>query len=159
VVNRIKGPPAAQALEPTETVGGGTFTSHALEARPDDIRPEHYRPGTRRIPPPVRYASHRSPPPSRTAPRPAPTRTTRTYIVQPNDSLARIARRVYGCGDRKYYTLIYEANKDKLPDIETVRAGQVLTIPSPPGAAAVLSGRFGTGRARRSVALRPDGTR
>ena len=156
VLNQVKGPPVASALQPTETAGGGTFTSRALEPRADDVRPEDHPRRSRRTAPPVRYASRRPPPVPRATPGQA---AARTYTVQPNDSLARIARRVYGSGDPKYYKLIYEANRDKMPNIATIRTGQVLKIPAPPDGAPVLSARFGAGRSRGSVAVRGGGTR
>ncbi len=48
-------------------------------------------------------------------------------IVQPGNSLWRIARRIYGKGAR--YTLIYEANNSQIRDADLIYPGQVFTIP------------------------------
>jgi nucleoid-associated protein YgaU len=49
------------------------------------------------------------------------------FIVQPGNSLWRIARRSYGEGLR--YTEIYEANKDMIRDPDLIYPGQVFVIP------------------------------
>ena len=48
-------------------------------------------------------------------------------IVQPGNSLWRIARRVYGDGLR--YTIIYEANKNQIRDPDLIYPGQVFALP------------------------------
>jgi len=50
-----------------------------------------------------------------------------TYTVQPGDTLAEIAKKVYG--DASAWRKIYEANKNILPGPGSVRPGQVLVIP------------------------------
>ena len=47
-----------------------------------------------------------------------------SFVVQPGNSLWRIARRSYGEGLR--YTVIYEANKDQIRDPDRIYPGQVL---------------------------------
>lgn len=54
--------------------------------------------------------------------------SSKTYTVQKGDSLWRIAQRLYGDGRR--YTLIFEANRDKIKDPNAIYVGQVLTVPS-----------------------------
>ena len=49
-------------------------------------------------------------------------------VVQPRQSLWRIARHVYGHGTR--YTLIYEANRDQIRDPDHIYPGQVFTLPA-----------------------------
>ncbi len=49
-------------------------------------------------------------------------------VVQPRQSLWRIARHVYGRGTR--YTLIYEANRDQISDPDRIYPGQVFTLPA-----------------------------
>lgn len=49
-------------------------------------------------------------------------------IVQPGNSLWRIARRLYGQGLQ--YTVIYEANRDQIRDPDLIYPGQVFTTPS-----------------------------
>ncbi len=70
--------------------------------------------------------------PTRRADPPAPRR--RVYTVQPNDSLIRIARKVYGADKAMEYKRIYRANRGELQDEGTVRIGQELVIPPLPGA-------------------------
>jgi nucleoid-associated protein YgaU len=50
-----------------------------------------------------------------------------TFIVQPGNSLWRIARRSYGEGLR--YTVIYEANKDQIRNPDMIYPGQVFVLP------------------------------
>ena len=50
-----------------------------------------------------------------------------TVIVQPGNSLWRIARRTYGQGLQ--YTVIYEANKDRIGDPNLIYPGQIFTVP------------------------------
>lgn len=52
-----------------------------------------------------------------------------TYVlVQPGNSLWRIARRVYGSGFS--YSQIFEANKDRIGDPDMIFPGQVFEVPS-----------------------------
>ena len=52
-----------------------------------------------------------------------------TYVlVQPGNSLWRIARRVYGSGFS--YTQIFEANKGRIVDPNMIYPGQVFEIPN-----------------------------
>ncbi len=48
-------------------------------------------------------------------------------VVQPGNSLWRIARRTYGRGLQ--YTVIYEANKDQIRDPDLIYPGQIFTLP------------------------------
>ena len=51
-----------------------------------------------------------------------------TYLVQPGDTLNKIAKAIYG--DARLWTLIYEANRDKITDPGMVRVGLELIIPN-----------------------------
>ena len=51
-----------------------------------------------------------------------------TYVVQPGDSLSKIAEQFYGKASA--YNKIFEANKDKMSDADHVRAGMTLNIPA-----------------------------
>lgn len=51
-----------------------------------------------------------------------------TYKVVKGDSLWKIAKKFYGNGSK--YTVIYNANKDKIKHPNLIYPGQVLTIPS-----------------------------
>jgi nucleoid-associated protein YgaU len=53
--------------------------------------------------------------------------TEDTVIVQPGNSLWRIARRTYGQGLQ--FTVIYEANKDRIGDPNLIYPGQIFTLP------------------------------
>lgn len=48
-------------------------------------------------------------------------------IVQPGNSLWRIARRAYGSGIQ--YTIIYEANADQIRDPDLIYPGQIFEVP------------------------------
>jgi nucleoid-associated protein YgaU len=48
-------------------------------------------------------------------------------VVQPGNSLWRLARRTYGEGLR--FSVIYEANKDRVRDPDLIYPGQVLSLP------------------------------
>ena len=54
---------------------------------------------------------------------------TGRVVVQPGNSLWRIARRVYGTGMK--YTVIYEANADQIRDPDLIYPGQVFSVPTP----------------------------
>ncbi len=49
-------------------------------------------------------------------------------IVQPGNSLWRIARRIYGEGVR--YSVIYTANRDRIGDPDLIFPGQIFTVPA-----------------------------
>lgn len=49
------------------------------------------------------------------------------YIVQPGDSLWKIAKTLYGKG--RLYSKIYEANKDVISNPKNLRVGQKIVIP------------------------------
>jgi len=51
----------------------------------------------------------------------------RTYVVQPGDTLFRIAERHYG--DNSKWTMVRDANKSRISSDGRVRVGQILLIP------------------------------
>jgi nucleoid-associated protein YgaU len=53
---------------------------------------------------------------------------SRTYTVQPGDSLSKIAKEMYG--DMMQYPAIFEANKPMLASEDLIYPGQVLRIPN-----------------------------
>jgi LysM domain len=53
--------------------------------------------------------------------------STRTYKVQPGDSLSKIAKEFYGNANE--YNRIFEANRNQLKDPDKVQVGQELVIP------------------------------
>lgn len=60
-------------------------------------------------------------------PPPAPAPAAQTYVVQPGDTLSRIAAKVYG--DAAKWKPIFEANRNVLPSPQSIRVGQPLVIP------------------------------
>ena len=68
-------------------------------------------------------------PPVREVPIPAQP-GQRTYKVCAGDTLIGIARKVYGRGGGASYTLIYNANRDKISNPRSLAVGQVLIIPN-----------------------------
>lgn len=58
----------------------------------------------------------------------------RTYKVQPNDTLYKVARQVYGPGNEKHYRLILEANRSLIRNEDLLLAGTELVIPPAPSA-------------------------
>jgi nucleoid-associated protein YgaU len=57
----------------------------------------------------------------------APGDQPRTYTVQAGDNLTKIARQVYGDGNK--WKAIYEANRDKIKNPDLIHPGEVLTLP------------------------------
>lgn len=53
--------------------------------------------------------------------------TTRTYKVQPGDTLSKIAKEFYG--NPNEYNRIFEANRGKLQSPDKIQVGQELVIP------------------------------
>jgi nucleoid-associated protein YgaU len=51
-----------------------------------------------------------------------------TYSVRSGDTLSKISKQFYGDANR--YMKIFEANRDKLSDPDTIKPGQVLKIPA-----------------------------
>jgi nucleoid-associated protein YgaU len=50
-----------------------------------------------------------------------------SYTVQAGDTLSKLAKEFYG--DDSQYKRIFEANRDKLKDADSIRVGQELIIP------------------------------
>lgn len=62
---------------------------------------------------------------------PAAKSAAQTYTVRKGENLHTIADKMYG--SQSYWTLIRDANKDKLTDVDEVRAGTKLVLPPKPG--------------------------
>lgn len=58
---------------------------------------------------------------------PVPSATAQTYTVQKDDTLQKIAKKVYGSYSK--WTKIYDANRDVIKDPNFLKPGKVLTIP------------------------------
>jgi|GEM_PF-1257680 len=56
-----------------------------------------------------------------------PDGTEATYVVQPGDTLSKIAKQIYG--DFRLWPLIFEANRDQIADPGLIRVGMELQIP------------------------------
>ncbi|HEX5414660.1 MAG TPA: cellulase family glycosylhydrolase [Chloroflexota bacterium] len=79
------------------------------------------------VPPPTGKAGSLTLPATATpSPTPLPA-STRTYVVQPGDTLASIAARFYGNPDA--WPRLVKANADQISDPDLVRPGQALRIP------------------------------
>ena len=59
----------------------------------------------------------------------SPPRMARTYEVQPGDCLTGIARRVMGDDSRRAVQRLFEINRDRIHDPDSVPVGLVLRIP------------------------------
>ena len=53
-----------------------------------------------------------------------------SVVVQPGNSLWRIARQLYGEGFQ--YTVIYQANRDQIRDPDLIYPGQIFEVPGEP---------------------------
>ena len=51
----------------------------------------------------------------------------KTYVVKPGDSLSKIASKIYG--DSRMAKKIFEANKDRMKNIDSLKVGQELVLP------------------------------
>ncbi len=59
---------------------------------------------------------------------PSPKNQNKTYVVKKGDCLWNIAKMFYGDGSK--YTIIYNANKDKIKNPNLIYPGQILVIPA-----------------------------
>lgn len=109
--------------------GGSGFTVDKLDEKSDkfaldspgeDIFPQVDRP---------REPRDRAVAPTSARRQPRRAAVSRTYTVKPNDSLTKIATKMYGRGNSKHYKRIFEANRNILSSVRTIRIGQVLVIP------------------------------
>jgi nucleoid-associated protein YgaU len=57
----------------------------------------------------------------------SPRTTSNTYVVKSGDSLSKIASKVYG--DSRMAKKIFDANKDRMKNIDSLKVGQELIIP------------------------------
>ena len=102
----------AWKLVPDNTVDPGLYTLRA-----DELNPEG------------KVIARLSFPFSRAEPDPGLTDEP-FVIVQPGNSLWRLARRTYGKG--LSYTVIYAANKDRIKNPDMIFPGQVFSVPKNP---------------------------
>ncbi len=72
-------------------------------------------------------AAPTAPSPVPPAAAPGPASAGKSYQVQPGDTLTKIAARLYQ--NPRKWTVIFEANRDKLTGPEKLAAGQILRIP------------------------------
>ena len=57
----------------------------------------------------------------------APADQPRTYTVKAGDNLTKIARQVYGDGNK--WKAIFDANRDKINNPDLIHPGEILTLP------------------------------
>ncbi|ROQ01374.1 nucleoid-associated protein YgaU [Stella humosa] len=93
---------------------------------PADIAPGNYELRVDRVAPDGRVAGRVSIPFQRTTV-PVAELSEGTVVVQPGNSLWRIARNEYGRGVR--YTIIYRANRDSIRNPALIYPGQVFSVP------------------------------
>lgn len=113
--------------------GDGRYFQALVDANPT-VTPEKLRPGmTISLPPDSQVKeSHKA---SKSAPAASSSKASegKTYTVQNGDSLYKIARKLYGNGEKSED--IYQANKQTIgPDSTRLKIGMVLTLPEAPTA-------------------------
>ena len=74
-----------------------------------------------------RFVSVATPPAQPSETPSTPVQPAETYLVQPGDTLGKIAQQVYG--DFSSWKLIFDANRDKLTDPGLIRVGMELRLP------------------------------
>ena len=115
MVDASEGPYAAGVSE--SPTSGQMRTLAAESVLPESLQPyadQFERPGARRLANSARGA------------RPSP---VATHVVQPGDSLGKIARRYYGTGSVATVKAIFEANRNVLKSRDTVVIGNTLRLP------------------------------
>jgi nucleoid-associated protein YgaU len=95
-----------------------------------------------RVAPPVAVTPATPPAAKPTPPAPAPAETVpdadaikpadREYVAQSGDTLTKIARRMYGAADPQIIDAILAANRNTLPDADTLRVDDKLVLPDLP---------------------------
>lgn len=63
------------------------------------------------------------------APKPSSAAKPDTYLVQPGDTLALIARRPEIYGDSAMWMMLYRANAGRIPSMDWICPGQILAVP------------------------------
>lgn len=113
--------------------GDGRYYQSLIDANPS-IDPDKLKPGmTIQLPPDsqVKQSRSKSAKSSGSASSPSLTSDGKTYTVQNGDSLYKIAKKLYGNGQKS--DDLYEANKQTIgPDSTRLRVGMVLTLPEAP---------------------------
>ncbi len=101
--------------------GDPGYVEHILAANPG-VDPQALRIGER-----ISLPDRNRP----ATPKPEAPAEPKVYVVRPNDTLIRIASRIYG--DSSMYLNIYEVNRDRLASPNaTLYVGQRLRLPDPP---------------------------
>ena len=60
---------------------------------------------------------------------PAPAASTPVHVVQPGETLGTISARYYGTPAK--WSVLFNANRDRVPDANNVRVGTRLDVPPP----------------------------
>lgn len=116
--------------------GDGRYYQSLIDANPS-IDPDKLKPGmTIQLPPDSQVKQSRSKSAKSSGGSSSSTSTTtdgKTYTVQNGDSLYKIAKKLYGNGQKS--DDLYEANKQVIgPDSTRLKVGMVLTLPEAPTA-------------------------
>jgi nucleoid-associated protein YgaU len=116
----------------SKMVYGSSRYFKAIIAANPTLTPEKLKPGTViQLPPAaqVKQSAKASRPPAPAAPSTvAPSANSKTYTVQKDDSLYKIARKLYGKGERSGE--LYTLNRSVIgPDSTRLKIGMVLTLP------------------------------
>ena len=80
---------------------------------------------------PVAIPARAEPPPAPAAAAvsPAPAASTSVHVVQPGETLGTISARYYGTPAK--WSVLFNANRDRVPDANNVRVGTRLDVPPP----------------------------
>ena len=76
-----------------------------------------------------KQVAHFSPAPAAPAVLPAPAASAAVHVVQPGETLGTISARYYGTPAK--WSVLFNANRDRVPDANNVRVGTRLDIPPP----------------------------
>lgn len=126
----------SEAGRSAETQAGGEppepRTDTRTETHPEARRDTEPRTGTREpTPPPPVGGARPTPRQAEADPPPAPPEPDyETYTVRSGDSLSLISQRLYGSA--RHWRLLYEANRDRIPDPDRLRLGTELRVPPLP---------------------------
>ena len=107
---------------------GDARSAEIIEAANPGLNPKALRVGDKIRLPEKPPAAEKLPAPGAAGAAPPPPPAGKAYLVQKNDTLIGISKRIYG--DASMYRKIYEANKDILPSPSaTLHVGQKLRLP------------------------------
>lgn len=111
--------------------GDGRYYQALVDANPN-VAPERLKPGTTiQLPPDSQVKDGRKSNKSAAVSSSSSNADGKTYVVQKDDNLYKIAKKLYGSGEKG--SELYEANKQVIgPDSTRLKIGMVLTLPEAP---------------------------